>query len=86
MTTIPCFAAVATAKAELPAKQIGKTIVFWLLTSYVTSMIVYLFLLPFATSFASSWWSWIIVLVIGGLIVLYVYLYNLLRKNKKVSA
>lgn len=42
MLTIPCFAAVATAKAELPDKKIGKTLVFWLLTSYVVSSMVYL--------------------------------------------
>lgn len=47
MTTIPCFAAVATAKAELPNKKIGKTLLFWIATSYFASMMVYLVL---------SWW------------------------------
>lgn len=42
MTTIPCFAAVATAKGELDKKRFWSTIGFWLATSYIASMIVYL--------------------------------------------
>ena len=34
MTTIPCFAAVATAKGELDKKRFWSTIGFWLATSY----------------------------------------------------
>ena len=41
MTTIPCFAAVATAKGELDKKRFWSTIGFWLATSYIASMIVY---------------------------------------------
>lgn len=42
MTTIPCFAAVATAKAELGSKSRYKlTLLFWLLTSYIVSSLVY---------------------------------------------
>lgn len=42
MTTIPCFAAVATAKSELPsAKSFNWTLVFWLAASYIASCIVY---------------------------------------------
>ena len=42
MTTIPCFAAVATAKLESPDKKtFTNTLVFWLATSYVVSMMVY---------------------------------------------
>lgn len=42
MTTIPCFAAVATAKAELPKKKLAATILFWIVTSFVAASIVYL--------------------------------------------
>ena len=42
MTTIPCFAAVATAKGELTNKKFRNTLIFWLATSYITSTIVYL--------------------------------------------
>ncbi|MBR5250800.1 MAG: ferrous iron transport protein B [Clostridia bacterium] len=48
MTTIPCFATVATAKAELPTKKLfNNTLVFWIATSYVVASIVYL---------VGSWW------------------------------
>lgn len=47
MTTIPCFAAVSTAKAELPKKKLWKTVLFWIVTSYIASSMVYLIL---------SWW------------------------------
>lgn len=42
MTTIPCFAAVATARGELTNKKFRNTLIFWLATSYITSTIVYL--------------------------------------------
>lgn len=43
MTTIPCVAAVATARAESPSKRsFNFTLLFWLATSYALSTIVYL--------------------------------------------
>ncbi len=42
MTTIPCFAACATAKAELPKGKFRSMVVFWLVTSYLVSMMIYL--------------------------------------------
>ena len=48
MTTIPCFAAVGTAKAELQDKKRYKwTLLFWIATSYVVSAMVYTI---------GSWW------------------------------
>lgn len=47
MTTIPCFAAVATAKAELPNNKYGSTILFWIATSYLVSTMIYVI---------GSWW------------------------------
>ncbi len=41
MTTIPCFAACATAKAELPKGKFKWTLLFWLATSYVVGSIIY---------------------------------------------
>ncbi len=70
MTTIPCFAAVATAKAELPKKKLGSTIVFWLVTSYITSCIVYLVL--------SFWWTIFIILplfIICGVVIHFINKY-----------
>ncbi len=47
MTTIPCFAAVATARGELTKKQFRGTMLFWLATSYIVSCMIYL---------VGSWW------------------------------
>lgn len=47
MTTIPCFATVATTKGELTSKKFRWTLVFWLVTSYIVSMAIY---------FIGSWW------------------------------
>ena len=41
MLTLPCFAAVATAKGELSKKSFRWTLVFWLATSYIVSAMVY---------------------------------------------
>lgn len=38
LTTVPCFAAVATAKGELPKGKLKWTILFWLGTSYVVAL------------------------------------------------
>lgn len=40
LLTVPCFAAVATAKAELPKGQLKWTILFWLGTSYTVALMV----------------------------------------------
>ena len=42
MLTIPCFAAVATAKGELPKGKFATTLLFWLATSYIVSMMIFL--------------------------------------------
>ena len=47
MTTIPCFAACATAKAELPKGKFKWTLLFWVCTSYLVSAAIYLI---------GSWW------------------------------
>ena len=48
MLTIPCFAAVATAKAELPKGKFKWTILFWLAASYIGSAFIYSFLSMFS--------------------------------------
>lgn len=49
MLTIPCFAAVATAKAELPQGKFGTTLAFWLVTSFAVSSMIYLI--------GTFWWT-----------------------------
>lgn len=65
MTTIPCFAAVATAKAELGNKKLFTgTLIFWILASYLVSAAVY--------TIGSWWWTsfiWVSLLILVCLIL-----------------
>lgn len=50
MTTIPCFAAVGTAKAELQDNRRYKwTLLFWIATSYIVGAMLY--------TIGSAWWT-----------------------------
>lgn len=49
MTTVPCFAACATAKAELGKGKFGRTLLFWIAASFVVSAAVY--------TVGSLWWT-----------------------------
>ncbi|MEG1711385.1 MAG: ferrous iron transporter B, partial [Clostridia bacterium] len=69
MTTIPCFAAVATAKAELPTKRkFNLTLLFWLLTSYSVGSVIYIV--------GSWWWSIFIFLIAAAFSITLIKLYN----------
>ncbi len=68
MTTIPCFAAVATAKGELPKKKFWTTILFWIATSYIASSIIYLAL--------SVWWTTFIILALAICCGFGIYFFN----------
>lgn len=68
MTTIPCFAATAAARAELPKGKFGWTIAFWLITSYLVSMTVYLI--------GSWWWTVFIIAAVVAIAVLAIVLWN----------
>ncbi len=64
--TLPCFAAVATARSESTKKGFWVTLLWWLLASYVVSMVIFWI----GYSFELFWWlGLIIVLAIIGLIV-----------------
>ena len=74
MTTIPCFAAVATAKAELGSKKnFRNTLIFWLITSYIVGTVVYLV--------GSWWWTVFIFLAIAAGAV-----YGIVTFNRKRDA
>ncbi len=75
MTTIPCFASVATARAELGTKKIFTgTIAFWLLTSYIVSAVVYT---------VGSWW-WTLFIWIGALVAVSIIIKLINKKKQKV--
>ena len=75
MTTVPCFASVATAKGELKKGKAKWTILFWVVTSYITSTIVYLVL--------SWWWTAFIVLAMFALAITIIKIRNKKEKAKK---
>ena len=70
MATIPCFASVATARKELgKGRKTKLTLLFWLVTSYVSASIVYLVL--------SWWWTAIVFIVLAIFIVVFIKKYNI---------
>ncbi len=78
MLTIPCFAAVGTAKAELQDKKAFRgTVIFWLVSSYLVACAIY--------TIGSWWWTCFIWAVVVALVVLAILFKNgkLVRKSKK---
>ena len=69
MLTIPCFAACATAKAELAKGKFKWTLLFWITASYVVSTAVY--------TIGSWWWTLFIWLAVVGIAVALIVLRNL---------
>lgn len=78
MTTIPCFAACATAKAELPKGRFKWTLLFWVVTSYVVSMTIYLV--------GSWWWTVFIFAAVAAAAVAGIVLWNKKHPLKKAVA
>lgn len=69
MTTIPCFAACATAKSELPKGKFKWTLLFWVVTSYLVSAMFYTVL--------SWWWTLFIWLAVIAVAVTFIVLRNI---------
>lgn len=77
MTTIPCFAAVGTAKAELlNAKSYHGTLIFWIVSSFIVAAAVY--------TIGSWWWTAFIWAAAVALTAYFVILYNK-RANAKTN-
>lgn len=73
MLTIPCFAAVATAKAELGKKRFNMTLVFWVVTSYVVASMFYLI--------GEWWWTVFIFMAVWAMVITLV----ILNKQGKIN-
>ena len=73
MLTIPCFAAVATAKAELGKKKFNMTLVFWVVTSYVVASMFYLI--------GEWWWTVFIFVAVWAMVITLV----ILNKQGKIN-
>ncbi len=69
MTTIPCFAAVATAKYELGSKKVYKnTLLFWVATSYIVGTLIY--------TIGSWWWTSFIYIAIIAMAIVAIKYHN----------
>ncbi len=68
MTTIPCFAAVATAKGETEKGKFKWTLLFWIATSYLAGTITYVVL--------SWWWTAFIVVAVAVIAGYAIYKWN----------
>ena len=68
MLTIPCFAACATARAELPKGKFKWTLLFWLAASYATATAIYLV--------GSWWWTVFIVAAVIAAVATGIVLWN----------
>lgn len=69
LLTIPCFAAVATAKAESPSKKSFRfTLLFWVATSYIVGTMIYLI--------GSWWWTLFIFLAVWAGVITLIVLNN----------
>ena len=77
MLTIPCFAACATARAELPKGKFKWTLLFWLATSYIVSMMIYLI--------GSWWWTCFIFAVLIAASIAAIVLWNKRHPLAKAS-
>ena len=74
MLTIPCFAAVATAKGEVGKGKFRWTLLFWIFTSYLVSTIVYT---------VGSWaWTAAIWLVLAAIAAIAIVWYNKTQDKK----
>ncbi len=80
--TLPCFAAVATAKSESSKKGFIVTIVWWLLSSYVVSLVVYWIGLLFEVSIVLG--ILLVIILIGLIVVLGMYVNNK-RKHAQLN-
>ena len=74
MLTIPCFAAVATARGELSKKRFRWTLLFWLAASYITSSMVY--------TIGAVWWTLLFWLLAWAAAVTVIVLVNRRLKKK----
>ncbi len=77
MLTIPCFAACATAKAELPKGKFKWTLLFWVVVSYLVSSAVYLI--------GEWWWTVFIWAAVAAASILGIALWNKKHPVKKAE-
>lgn len=77
MLTIPCFAAVGTAKGELTKKQFRGSLIFWIVTSLLVASAIYVI--------GTFWWTCFIYLAIAAGVIVGLYIHNNNIKNKEAG-
>jgi ferrous iron transport protein B len=76
MLTIPCFAAVATAKAEIGKGKFRWTLLFWVFTSYLVSCMVY--------TVGEFWWTAFVWAAVAAIVTIAIVIHNK-RADKKAA-
>lgn len=86
MLTIPCFAACATAKAELPKGQFKWTLLFWLAASYISSACIYtiLNLFPRTGGYGQYQLAWAIPVSIVIVLIAVTTVFGIIHYNKYI--
>ena len=89
LLTIPCFAACATAKAELPKGTFKWTLLFWIVASYIASASIYSILSCFTRD--THRLAWAIPVTVGivlaaAAVVVTIVLINKRKAHKEVKA
>ena len=79
MLTIPCFAACATARAELPKGKFKWTLLFWIVTSFVGASFVYCFL----SIFSASTIAWALPVTLAIIFVIVSFIVTIRIRNKR---
>ena len=75
MTTIPCFAAVATAKAELRKGTFKWTLLFWIVASFIAATVVYL-----------AWdYTWTLAIIIPVIVLISILLVLFNKKTNQTK-
>ena len=88
MLTIPCFAACATAKAELPKGKFIWTVLFWIVASFTASSIIYSVLSCFTSKGSTLAWAIPVtcsIVILAFLSVIGIIMFNKFRDKKKGS-
>lgn len=81
MLTIPCFAACATAKAELKKGTFKNTLAFWLIASFAGAGFVYSFLSCFSLS-SLAWAIPVTVVLAAALVTIYILIFKFEKRNQ----
>ena len=83
MLTIPCFAACATAKAELPKGQFKWTLLFWIVASFTGAGAIYSILSCFTSDLSRL--AWAIPVTVGIVLIAVAVTTFIVIRNKKLA-